>query len=102
KKLSNPSKMIKNYLEKASNLKEIWELEKGSEKVQLQNFVFPEGILFDRKIDHYRPQKVDVLFEITGWLIDNSIKEKADISNKLLDHAGSVAGTGLEPVAFGL
>jgi site-specific DNA recombinase len=57
--LSNPSDQIKRLVEKVANLKNLWISSSVADKVKLQKAMFPEGILYDRKNDHYRTTEVN-------------------------------------------
>ena len=64
--------------------------------------MFPEGFKFSLKNKECRTSKVNMIFYLTNSFKDdyNTKKEKTQIQNVL--ESRLVAGTGLEPVTFGL
>ena len=64
--------------------------------------IFPDGITYDRQKDYYRTITVNPVFElivsISGSLGDSKKKQVGKNANLV----PSVAGTGLEPMTFGL
>lgn len=57
--LSNPLEVVTKALEITSNLVSLWVSVGAKEKKNLQTLLFPKGLLYDRKIDHYRPDEVE-------------------------------------------
>jgi len=106
KKVSLKSSNLDNYLESGvnllSNLQKTWKLCSYIEKQKLQKILFPNGITYDRKNDEVRTEKANSLLELSNSLsIVLKSKKKGQISNKT-NLSSLVAGTGLEPVTFGL
>ena len=69
---------------------------------RLQNLVFPDGVTYDKETNSYRTSKINPLFGVILSL-SSGIEEKR--KGRLTNNAKSsflVAGTGLEPVTFGL
>ena len=54
KKLSNPKELIKFTFDLSSNLTKIWDLGDYYQKQIFQNTIFPDGLVYDSKNDHYR------------------------------------------------
>ena len=66
--------------------------------MELQNLLFPSGIEYDRKMNHYRTNKVnEIIFKMSTIASDLGLKKKADLGSFYLKPA-SVPQTGLEPV----
>lgn len=63
--LSNPLEVVNKALEITSNLVNLWVASDSKEKKNLQNLLFPKGVLYDRKIDHYRTDEVNPILAMT-------------------------------------
>lgn len=100
--LSNPLKAITESVQKLVNLSELWHSRNAQGKLSMQKMVFPEGLLYDRKIEHYRTTKVNEAIKVIDSFTSELDINKKDRSKKFIDLSDSVAGTGLEPVTFGL
>ncbi len=95
--LSNPKELIHFICKLASNLAPIWEFGDYYQKQVFQNTMFPKGLVYDSKIEHYRTPIVN---EVINYI--------ADLSGNLKEHGnhvpyffavkyGSVPGVGIEP-----
>lgn len=95
--LSNLEKSIKKYLEMCLNLPVLWEKASYHAKDQIQNIVFPEGILYDRENNCYRTPKTNsVILFISG--IASSLAEGIKRKTALLGGLSNVVGPlGIEP-----
>ena len=58
-KLSNPTELIHFTCKLASNLSPIWDLGNYYQKQLFQNVLFPQGLVYDSKIDDYRTPVVN-------------------------------------------
>lgn len=94
-KLSNPEKVISRALEICSNLSELWVSGGYREKVQLQNLMFPEGILYDRRNDNYRTDKVNLILELTHSFSTSFKQNKNGQTKNNFDLSGLVEGVGI-------
>jgi len=101
-KMSNHKKVLKYFLKIANNPREFYESLDYHNKRILQNIIFPEGFRFSMKNKECRTSKLNLLFELTHSFLNkyDNKKEKTQTNNLLESHL--VAGTGLEPVTFGL
>jgi site-specific DNA recombinase len=100
--LSNLEDYIVSSLEIASNLNVLWGVKEFAVKSELQNLIFPEGIYYDRKINDYRTDNVNCIFDLISYLSSTwkgTEKEKAD---NFVRQSNLVAGIGFEPMTFGL
>ncbi len=61
-KLSNPSDLINYTVHTASKLPSIWACGNYYEKKNFQNMLFPLGLGYDVKIEHYRTPKINLVF----------------------------------------
>ena len=79
---SNLQKVIENSKEMTINLSSTWEEMDFGEKVRLQSFVFPDGILYDKENDRVRTTSVNSIFEISRYLSKNYGHKKSGILSK--------------------
>ena len=84
------------------NISEIWVSGTLVQKQKLQKLMFPEGIMIDPVSRQYRTCKIQSLFSYIVDLTKDTEGQKKDSPIKNTDESSLVAGTGLEPVTFGL
>ena len=84
------------------NISEIWGYGTLIQKQKLQKLMFPEGIMIDPVSRQYRTCKIQSLFSYIVDLTTDTEGQKKDSPIKITDESSLVAGTGLEPVTFGL
>jgi hypothetical protein len=76
----------------------VWDSGDYYQKQFFQNVVFPSGLVYDSKIEHYRTPVVN---EVIGYVAHLS-RGLGEIKNRTfqnsLEKSGSVPQTGLEPV----
>lgn len=60
--------------------------------------MFPDGIVYDRKNDIVRTNKVNSVFELTRSLSIRFSKNKSGQKNKNINLSAPVIATGFEPV----
>ena len=97
-KLSNPKELIHFTCQLSANLAPVWALGDYYQKQIFQNTVFPKGLVYDSKIEHYRTPIVN---DVIGCVAHTSkvLEEiKKPDSLNLSEKSGLVLGTGLEPV----
>ncbi len=100
--LSNSKEFIDYGVSVSSELNKIWSNGDYETKVKLQNLVFPDGISFEKETDTYRTTRTNPIF---GVILSLSAEIEEKRKGRLTVNAKSslvVAGTGLEPVTFGL
>ncbi|WP_298416626.1 recombinase family protein [uncultured Kordia sp.] len=94
------------YIDKSinliSNLHNMWNLSDYTQKQQLQNLLFPNGILYDKENDTCRTLKTNSILELTNSLSVILNQKNSGQKNNNVNLSALVAGTGLEPVTFGL
>ncbi len=61
-KLSNPNDLINYTVHTASKLPSVWACGNYYEKKNFQNMLFPSGLGYDAKIEHYRTPKINSVF----------------------------------------
>ncbi|WP_394368001.1 recombinase family protein [Pontibacter cellulosilyticus] len=101
-KLSNLEKSIDACLSFAANISELWLLGDFHAKQTIQKVLFPTGITYSTKKEHYRTERTNTILQLIYSMSSTySTKNKRPTSKKA-DRSYWVAGTGLEPVTFGL
>lgn len=100
--LSNLDTALDNALEYALELPKIWASGNLEEKRRIQKMVFPSGIRYNRELDTYRTIGVNTIFRDISRIQRDAEGNKKRTSSKNMNLSSSVAGTGLEPMTFGL
>ncbi len=100
--LSNPQKDIKAALEKCENLSKMWQSARLDEKTKIQNIVFPNGLIYDRRTDDYRTPKPSLFIELITSFSSNSIGIKKGDKVSFENFSPSVAGSRIELPTLGL
>ena len=101
-KISNLEDYIDKSLKILSNVYKYWAKNDLKTKKKIQETIFPDGISLDIKKRVYLTKKVNKLFEVTHAVSTDKLGEiKNGIKNFLMP-SSQVAGTGFEPVTFGL
>jgi site-specific DNA recombinase len=98
-KLSNPEKVIAQAVEICSNLSGLWVSGGYDQKVQLQNLLFPEGVLYDRGNDNYRTTKINLILELTHSFSNSSNENKKGQTKNKFDLPAWVTPVGIEPTS---
>jgi site-specific DNA recombinase len=100
--ISNQEKLIDKALNFCQNLSNNWALGDIHQKLKIQKTLFPEGLIINPENREYRTKKINQLI----GAIQDIAKDSRDKDNKKSHPKGGlsclVAGTGLEPVTFGL
>jgi site-specific DNA recombinase len=94
--LSNPEKFIEYALKMCVNLPDLWVSGDYHQRVKLQEIVFPEGILYNRKKDDYRTLRVNEILEVISSFSSSSGENKKGKSKIFFDFPASVPGAGVE------
>jgi DNA invertase Pin-like site-specific DNA recombinase len=99
KELSNLEKYVSFALQMAANLPILWGKANHTEKLQLQNLLFPNGIFYSKEKNGYRTEKVNLIFsKIAAKSREAEDNKKGQIGENT-DLSLTVAGTGLEPMS---
>jgi len=99
-KLSNPNELINYTAHTATKLPVVWASGDYYEKQSFQNMLFPSGLVYDTKIEHYRTPKVNSVFGCVADLSKLLKENKKGDSQVLFDKSPSVPSAGLEPARF--
>ena len=71
-------------------------------KKRVQELVFPDGVSLDMSGRQYLTTNINVIFEMNRAIARVSEGSKSKKPSKKIEGSVLVAGTGLEPVTFGL
>ncbi len=94
---SNLEKAVEKGLKIAENISQLWVSSDYYEKQQLQYLVFPEGLLYDKKNDTVRTNRINTLFHEIAVNTRGLDKRKKDNSQSNCLFGSSVGMTGFEP-----
>ena len=98
KKLSNPKEFIKLTFDLSSNRTKIRDLGDYYQKQILQNTIFPDGLVYDSKNDHYRTPKVNSVIGYISEIARDLDNKKSRSFKNFSKKTGPVPGMGLEPI----
>ena len=100
--ISNLNIKLEKCTDFVQNISKIWGSGTLVQKQKLQKLMFPEGIMIDPVSRQYRTNKIQPLFSYIVDLTKATEGQKKDSPIKNTDESVLVAGTGLEPMTFGL
>jgi site-specific DNA recombinase len=101
-KKSNNENATKYFLKIVQNPSKFYDSLDYNKKRKFQYLVFPEGFHYSIKNRKYRTSKTNALFELTRCISESYDYEKQKTHSQKWNGSSLVAGTGLEPVTFGL
>ena len=101
-KKSNNENAIKYFLKIAQNPSKFYDSLEYTQKRKFQYLMFPEGFHYSIQNRKYLTSKTNALFELTKCISESYSFEKTKTHPQKWDGSSLVAGTGLEPVTFGL
>lgn len=81
--ISNPESAIEKALRISSELATMWTSSNVGNKEKLQKLVFPEGIIYDKKIGVFRTQRINSVFELIARLSGNCRGRKKGQTGKI-------------------
>lgn len=93
-RLSNASEYINYSVKIALELPKIWDSGSFENKTALQNAVFPKGIYYSKKNDHYRTPEVSTLFELNPRFTNGFNPNKKGLSEMIFPKVPLSAGGG--------
>ncbi len=96
-KLSNPEKFIRYALEMCLNLSDLWLSGSYEAKLKLQELVFPEGLVYDKKIMNYRTGRTNIIVELISSTSIGYEGNKNGQTKNFFDLSASVPKVGIEP-----
>ncbi len=97
--ISNPADLIDKGVAFASGLASCWQNGDYEERKMVQNILFPEGIIYDKKIDAFRTSHVNVVIGLIAEISANINQKDRRQVNENFDLSPSVVSTGIEPVS---
>ncbi len=101
-KISNLEKYIDFSLDVSQNINKYWDSEDVETKKRVQELVVPDGVSLDMSGRQYLTSNINVIFEMNRALARVPEGSKNKKPTKKIGGSALVAGTGLEPVTFGL
>ena len=101
-KKSNHEKAIDYFLKIAQNPSKFYDVLDYTQKRKFQTVLFPEGFHYSIINRKYRTSKTNALFDLTRSFTNYYDIKKQKTHPQKWDGSSLVAGTGLEPVTFGL
>ena len=101
-KISNLDKKVSELIEFSRNLSKIWVSGEYETKLSLQKLLFPEGIVIDPNDRTYRTSNMNPIFRLIHSFTGGDGDRNKKRTSKNTSPSCVVAGTGLEPVTFGL
>ena len=101
-KISNLDKKIEKCSKVTQNISKYWKSSSTDIKIRIQKLVFPSGIVIDPKKRQYRTSEINSVFSLISSISKDSEDKIKNPSTNNVDGSSLVAGTGLEPVTFGL
>ena len=102
KKLSNHKIHVEKVTEKIKNISDCWGRGDIENKIRIQKLIFPEGLSIRAENREYLTKKVNGIFELISIFVGVEEGSENEKTHQNVDGFSSVAGTGLEPVTFGL
>ena len=102
KKLSNHKIHVEKVVEKIKNISNCWSSGDVENKIRIQKLVFPEGLSIRAENREYLTKKVNSVFAVIPTITGDKKGTRKEKTHQKVDGLLSVAGTGLEPVTFGL
>lgn len=97
--LSNLQKSINKYCNLLMNIPSLWASGGYDEKIEIQNLLFPDGILYFRNLDDYRTTKINSPILHLLAMAGDLGNKKSGTSNIFVENSALVARTGIEPVS---
>ena len=101
-KISNHKMFVDKSMVILQNTSKIWGEGDVESKIRIQNLVFPEGMSIRLKNREYLTKKVNRVFALTSVISRGKEGSENEKTHQDVDGSSLVAGTGLEPVTFGL
>lgn len=98
KKVSNLEKSVDELINFSRYLPSLWTSSQYITKVRLQNFIFPQGITYNKKNDECRTKEINPLFSYIAHLKRGLEKKEIGTNEVNFNCADLVGNTGLEPV----
>ncbi|WP_425595425.1 recombinase family protein [Salegentibacter mishustinae] len=102
KNLSNQVNFIDKALDFCQNISVHWSSGDIHQKLKIQKTLFPEGLIINPETRQYRTKKMNRLISAIEDIARDSEEKDNKKSHLKGGLSSTVAGTGLEPVTFGL
>ena len=100
--ISNLDKKLDKCIQITQDMSDYWTYSSTDIKVRIQKLVFPSGFVIDPIKREYRTSEVNSVFALISSITMGRGHKSKNASTISSDASCLVAGTGLEPVTFGL
>jgi site-specific DNA recombinase len=100
--ISNLDKSLDFCISLIQNISDNWASGSYKYKSRLQKLIFPQGFFIEPENRQYRTSKTNNIFLILSAITSEIGGNEKDSLTKNVNESSIVAGTGLEPVTFGL
>ena len=101
-KISNLDKKVSELIQFSKNLSNIWVSGEYETKLSVQKLLFPNGIVINPEDRTYRTSNLNPIFGLIHSFTGGNDDANKRRTSSNTDPSCVVAGTGLEPVTFGL
>jgi site-specific DNA recombinase len=95
--LSNLEKQVQSYIELCLKLPSLWARGSYNDKTVIQNLIFPEGILYDRRKNDYRTPRINSVISCIAIAAKGLKRSKKRKTAKKGGFSGLVGPLGIEP-----
>ena len=95
--ISNLKKSIEKGLALACKLSAVWTSSPVSTKEKLQKLIFPEGIIYSKKNEGFRTEKVNSFFSLVAGAASDTAEKKKGTNKDLPCLSPSAEREGFEP-----
>ena len=101
-KLSNQENLLESALAFCQNISNHWASGDIYQKLKIQKTLFPDGLVINPETREYRTKKMNSLISVIADIPEDEKGSKNKKATRKGGLSSIVAGTGLEPVTFGL
>ncbi len=100
--LSNQENLLDRAFNFCQNISNYWASGDIHKKLKIQKTLFPEGLVINPENREYRTKKINTFIDAITVIASDSEDSENKKATHLSGLSSKVAGTGLEPVTFGL
>ena len=95
--ISNTTEALEKALQFSLKLPSLWGSADVNQKEIIQNLIFPDGVIYDRKKEAFRTEKVNEVFRCIAVLNSSSGENETGQTSNETNLSCSVGKTGFEP-----
>jgi site-specific DNA recombinase len=96
--VSNLEKCVDSAIAISRNLASAWKMADYETKQQIQFWLFPEGLEYDKKSEGCRTVRINSVFRLIACYKQELLNEKSGIPELSLEYSALVARRGVEPL----